>query len=328
MNGDFEDLQIKERKFVVTGGAGFIGSHIIDRLLDEGAREIVILDTMVRGGLHNIAHALKDPRCNHYIADIRFPHEIDQHFEDCDGCFHLSTLRITQCADEPRRALEVMVDGTFNVLEACVKHNVEKIIFSSSASVYGMADEFPTQEKHHPWNNDTLYGVTKTCGEGLLKTFKAMYGLNWVALRYFNVYGPRMDVHGKYTEVFIRWLECFERGDTPKIFGDGQQTMDFIYVEDIADANILAMKSDVEDGAFNIASGSETSLSDLLEALREAYEGETKNPDFLPERSVNPVPRRLADTQAAAEQIGFTAETSLVDGLKNLIEWRNSLVRK
>ena len=318
-------MQIEGKKFVVTGGAGFIGSFVVDKLLARGASEVIVIDTLVRGGLHNLTQALADERCRHVIADIRFPHEINPLFEGAAGCFHLATLRITQCAAEPRRALEVMVDGTYNVVEACVQNKVGKLIFSSSASVYGMADTFPTEENHHPWNNDTWYGATKMCGEGLLSSFRSMYGLDFITLRYFNVYGPRMDVHGKYTEVLIRWLECFERGDAPKILGDGLQTMDFIFAEDCAEANILAMLSEVKSGAYNIASGAETSLLGLLQALREAYGKESRDPEFLPPRSVNAVPRRLAATEAARRDLGFVASISLVEGLRQLVIWREGV---
>lgn len=318
-------MRIEGGKFIVTGGAGFIGSYVVDKLLARGAAEVIVIDTLVRGGLHNLTQALADPRCRHVIADIRFPHEIDPLFEGATGCFHLATLRITQCAAEPRRALEVMVDGTYNVAEACVRNKVGRLIFSSSASVYGMAEVFPTEESHHPWNNDTWYGATKVCGEGLLASFRAMYGLESISLRYFNVYGPRMDVHGKYTEVLIRWLECFERGETPKIFGDGQQTMDFVFAEDCAEANILAMLSDARHGAYNIASGAETSLLGLLQALRGAYGKDSRDPEFLPPRSVNAVPRRLASTEAARRDLGFVAETSLLEGLRRLVTWRDGV---
>lgn len=321
-------MVIEGNKFVVTGGAGLIGSHVVEQLLAAGAGEIIILDTMVRGCRENIAAPLKDDRVRLHEADIRDPDEIARFFAGAQGCFHLAALRITQCASEPRNALEVMVDGTYNVLDACVKNKIDKVIFSSSASIYGMADEFPTTETHHPWHNDTWYGAIKTCGEGMLRSFKAMFDLDYVALRYFNVYGPRMDVHGKYTEVLIRWLECFDRGEQPKVFGDGSQTMDFIYVEDIARANIAAMRSAVTDEVFNIASGTETSLLDLLHALAEACGTTDATPEFLPPRSVNAVPRRLADTTAARERLEFEATTDLTSGLRELVEWRRQTFDK
>ena len=212
------------------------------------------------------------------------------------------------------------MDGTFNVLEAAVKAEVKRLVAASSASVYGLAEEFPTTEHHHPYNNRTLYGAAKTFNEGLLRSFHDMYGLNYVALRYFNVYGPRMDIYGAYTEVLIRWMERIAAGQPPLIFGDGAQTMDFIYVEDIARANILAAQADVTDEVFNVASGVETSLNDLAYALLKVM-GSDLQPEYGPERKVNPVPRRLADTRKAERMLGFRAEVSLEDGLRRLVDW-------
>jgi UDP-glucose 4-epimerase len=321
-------MELSGKKIIVTGGAGFIGSHLVDQLLETDVEEVVVLDTLVRGSLDNLSRALEDPRLHFHKADIRFMHEIAEFFEEAAGCFHLATLRITQCAEEPRKALEVMIDGTYNVLEACVERNLEKVVFSSSASVYGMADSFPTAERHHPWNNDTWYGTTKVCGEGMCRTFKTMFDLDYVALRYFNVYGPRMDVFGKYTEVLIRWMECFERGERPKIFGDGKQTMDFVYVEDLARCNIVAMESDVTDRVFNVARSEETSLLELLYALAGACGAGEVEPEFLPERAVNPVPRRLADVSAIEAALGFKAETSLPDGLRKLSNWYRAVIEE
>lgn len=321
-------MELSGKKVIVTGGAGFIGSHIVDQLLETDVAKVIILDTLVRGSLDNIAAASGDERVSFHKADIRFTHEIDGFFEDVDGCFHLATLRITQCAEEPRKALEVMIDGTYNVLESCVRHSVERVVFSSSASVYGMADVFPTKEDHHPWSNNTWYGATKVCGEGMLRAFKEMFDLDYIALRYFNVYGPRMDIFGKYTEVLIRWMECFERGERPKVFGDGTQTMDFVYVEDVARANVVAMQADVSDRAFNVARSEETSLLQLLDALAEACGAGKVAPEFLAERKVNPVPRRLADVSAIESELGFRAETALPEGLRRLSEWRRETMRK
>ena len=216
--------------------------------------------------------------------------------------------------------LEVLADGTFNVLEAAVNARVKKVVAASSASIYGLADEFPTTEKAHPYNNRTLYGAAKVFNEGLLRSFNDMYGLDYVGLRYFNVYGPRMDTHGAYTEVLIRWMDRIAAGQHPLILGDGNQTMDFVYVEDIARANILAMKSDVSDDVFNVASGVETSLNDLAYALLDVMGSDLK-PQYGPARKVNPVPRRLADTRHAARSIGFRAQMSLEDGLRRLVDW-------
>jgi len=240
-----------------------------------------------------------------------------------DLVFHQAALRITQCAEEPRVALQVMADGTFNVLEAAVAAKVQKIVAASSASVYGMADEFPTTEAHHPYNNRTLYGAAKAFNEGLLRSFNEMYGLKYVALRYFNVYGPRMDIHGVYTEVLIRWMERITAGKPPLILGDGAQTMDFIYVEDIARANVLAAKANVTDEVFNVASGVETSLNDLARSLLRVMNSDLK-PEYGPARRVNPVSRRLADVSRARKKMGFQSQVSLEDGLSRLVNWWQS----
>jgi UDP-glucose 4-epimerase len=234
--------------------------------------------------------------------------------------FHQAAIRITQCAEEPRLALEVLVDGTFTVLEAAARNRVDKVIAASSASVYGMAEQFPTDERHHHHNNDTFYGAAKSFNEGMLRSFRAMYGLRYTALRYFNVYGPRMDVHGFYTEVLVRWMERIADGEPPLIFGDGNQTMDFIYTEDIARANILAAESNITEGVYNIASQVETSLKDLAKTLLKVMNSELPI-EYLPPRAVNGVVRRLADTTAAKSDLGFSAQVPLEVGLRRLVQW-------
>jgi UDP-glucose 4-epimerase len=237
-----------------------------------------------------------------------------------DFVFHQAAIRITQCAEEPRLALEVLVDGTFNVAETAVKSKVKRVVAASSASAYGMADEFPTSERHHPYNNRTLYGAAKAFNEGLLRSFYEMYGLGYVALRYFNVYGPRMDIYGAYTEVLIRWMEQIAAGKSPLILGDGTQTMDFIYIEDVARANILAAQANVADEVVNVASGIETSLNDLACTLLKVMNSNLK-PQYGPERKVNSICRRLADVKKARELLGFEAGVSLEEGLRRLVEW-------
>jgi UDP-glucose 4-epimerase len=237
-----------------------------------------------------------------------------------DLVFHQAAIRITQCDEEPRLALEVLVDGTFTVLEAAAEHRVDKVVAASSASVYGLAEEFPTGERHHHHNNDTFYGAAKSFNEGMLRSFRAMYGLDYVALRYFNVYGPRMDVHGLYTEVLVRWMERIADGLPPLIFGDGRQTMDFICTPDVARANVLAAASDVTEGVYNIASGTETSLLELAQALLRAMDSNLAV-EHGPERAVNGVTRRLADTTAARIDLGFEASIGLEEGLRALVEW-------
>ncbi|MER5859684.1 NAD-dependent epimerase/dehydratase family protein [Streptomyces sp900105245] len=312
---------VRGKKIMVTGGAGTIGSNLVDLLAEGGAREIVVLDNFVRGRMGNLARALGSGVVEVVEGDIRDAATVRKVTEGADLVFHLAAIRITQCAEEPRLANEVMVDGTFNVLEAAVEAGVGKVIASSSASVYGMAEEFPTTERHHPYNNDTFYGAAKAFNEGMLRSFHAMYGLDYVALRYFNVYGPRMDIHGLYTEVLIRWMERIEAGEPPLILGDGSQTMDFVDVRDIARANVLAAESDLTDEVFNVASGTETSLKELAQGLLEAMGASGLEPEHGPARAVNGVTRRLAETGRAAERLGFTARIDLRTGLRDLVDW-------
>jgi len=318
-------MQIKGNRFLITGGAGLMGSHITDRLLAAGAAEVILLDNFVRGSLRNIEAALKDKRVRLVEGDIRDLNLLLDLATGVQGLFHMAALRITACADDPRGAMEVMLVGTLNVLQTMVEKKVGRLVYASSASVYGLADVFPTSEHHHAFNNRTLYGTAKMAGEGMARSFADMYGLQYVALRYFNVYGPRMDIHGKYTEVLIRWLEKIAAGEPPVIYGDGLQTMDLVYIDDVTDANIMAMESDVTDEVFNVASGNETSLLDLLHAVLKVT-GSTLTPQFFPARSVNPVPRRLADTGKAEDLLGFRAKVGIEEGLRRLIDWRESVL--
>jgi UDP-glucose 4-epimerase len=307
-------------RVLITGGAGLIGSHIADLLARGGNPEIIILDNFARGRRENLALAMGRGRVHIVEGDIRDIALLREVMQGVDVVFHQAALRITQCAEEPRLALEVLADGTFNVLEAAVAAKVRKIVAASSASVYGMADQLPTTEAQHPYNNRTLYGAAKTFNEGLLRSFNEMYGLDYVALRYFNVYGPRMDIYGVYTEVLIRWMERIAAGQSPLILGDGTQTMDFIYVEDIARANVLAAMSDVTDEVFNVASGVETSLNDLAHSLLRVMGSDLK-PEYGPVRKVNPVSRRLADVTHARQKIEFQSQITLEDGLARLVAW-------
>lgn len=312
---------LKQKRILVTGGAGFIGSHIVDLLADEDCGEIVVLDNMVRGRPENLEYAASRGPVRLVNGDIRDKNLLASLVQTADLVFHQAALRITHCAAEPRLAMEVMVQSTFDLLELCVEHGVEKVIAASSASVYGMADEFPTTEDHHSYNNRTLYGAAKAFNEGLLRTFNDMKGLDYVAFRYFNVYGPRMDIHGRYTEVLIRWMERLEAGEAPIIFGDGQQTMDFVHVRDIAHANVLAAKGDLSDQVFNIGSGKETSLLQLAHSLATVMDRQGLEPEFAPERAVNPVPRRIASTAKAERLLGFRTSVPLEEGLRDLVDW-------
>ena len=316
-------VEIQGTRSLVTGGAGTIGSHVVDELIRGGAAEVVVLDNFVRGRTENLAWALENGTVRVVEGDIRDQKLVRELTAGQDLVFHLAAIRITQCAEEPRLANEVLVDGTFNVVEAAAAEGVKKLIASSSASVYGLAEEFPTTERHHPYNNDTFYGAAKAFNEAVLRSFHSMYGLDYVALRYFNVYGPRMDIYGLYTEVLIRWMERIESGTPPLILGDGLQTMDFVHVADIARANILAAEADVTDEVFNIASGEETSLKELAAALSAVMKSDLA-PEHGPARAVNGVTRRLAETEHTARTIGFRAEIGLHEGLQGLVDWWRS----
>ena len=307
-------------RVLVTGGAGTIGSTLVDQLLAAGAVQVDVLDSLVRGRRSNLTAALESGRVRLVEGDIRDRDLVHDVTRGKDLVFHQAAIRITQCAEEPRLALEVLVDGTFNVLKAAQENSVDKVIAASSASVYGLAEQFPTTERHHHHNNDTFYGAAKSFNEGMLRSFRAMYGTDYVLLRYFNVYGPRMDVHGLYTEVLVRWMERIADGKPPLIFGDGSQTMDFVHTADIARANVLAATSDLREGVYNVASGSETSLLELAQALLRAM-GSDLSVEHGPDRAVNGVSRRLADTEAARRDLGFAAEMGLEDGLRELVEW-------
>jgi UDP-glucose 4-epimerase len=312
---------IKGTVCLVTGGAGTIGSTIVDQLVAAGAAEIRVLDNFVRGRPANLRTALASGTVRVVEGDIRDVDMVRQAARGADLVFHQAAIRITQCAEDPRLALEVLADGTFNVLEAAVQANVHKVVAASSASVYGLATEFPTTELQHPWANDTFYGAAKVFNEGMLRSFHAMYGLDYVALRYFNVYGPRMDIHGLYTEVLIRWMERIEAGLPPLVLGDGKQTMDFVFTSDIARANLRAAESDVTDAVFNIGTSTETSLLELAEALLDVMGRSDLAVEFGPARAVNGVTRRLASIDAARQQLGWKAEVDLRAGLAALVDW-------
>jgi len=320
-----ECMPIDGSRILVTGGCGFIGSTTVDLLLRESAPErIVILDNLAGGYVANLERALKDPRVELIRGDIRDRDTVRAATNDIDLVVHLATQRILACAEDPRGAFEVMCEGTFNVVDAASQAGVQKLVAASSASVYGMADVFPTREDHHPYNNRTWYGATKLFAEGLLRSFHDMRGLPYVALRYFNVYGPRMDVSGKYTDVLARWIEKIEAGEAPLIFGDGSDTMDFVYVEDVARANVLALASEAVDCVYNVGSGVETSLLELLQVLLRAMGREDLRPEFRPVRAVNPVARRLGDVEAAGRALGFAAQTPLAEGIRELVRWRRA----
>jgi UDP-glucose 4-epimerase len=312
--------KIKDRVVLVTGGAGFIGSYVVEELIPLQPSKIIIIDNLIRGSHANMKKFIRNPIVEFHQADMRDLELLENCIAGTDFVFHMAALRINSCAANPREGFEVMLKSTFEVASLCVKHKVKKVIYSSSASVYGLAQHFPTPESDNPYNNQTFYGAAKMWGEQLFRSFKFMYDLDYVALRYFNAYGPRMDTDGKYTEVMIKWLDCIRDGRNPLIFGDGSTTMDFVYVKDIARSNITALQSDVTDEAFNIGNCEETSLKELLDVLLKVNQSNLK-PEYREENSINPVSRRLADISKARELLGFTPTISLEQGMKELSEW-------
>ena len=297
-----------------------IGSHITDGLVAEGFDEVVVLDNFTRGRRENLATAITSGKITMVDGDIRDAKLVREVMEGIDIVFHEAAIRITHCAEDPRLAHDVLATGTFNILEAAVAAKVRRVVAASSASIYGQAEEFPTTEHHHGYGNRTIYGATKMYGEGLLRSFYEMYRLNYVALRYFNVYGPRMDAFGVYTEVMIRWMERLAKGQPCLIHGDGSQTMDFVYVKDVARANLMAANSSVTDDVLNVASGTETSLKELAETLGRVM-GVKSAPEYGPARKATPVYRRLADASKAERLLGFRTQVSLEEGLRQLVQW-------
>ncbi|OGK25515.1 NAD-dependent epimerase [Candidatus Roizmanbacteria bacterium RIFCSPHIGHO2_02_FULL_38_11] len=305
---------------LVTGGAGFIGSYLVEELLSYNPKKIFVVDNLIRGTLDNIKGFIKTSKVDFIKDDIGNKNLMEQLISKSDYCFHLAALRLNACANDPKKAYEVMVKATFNLIEAAKKYKVKKIVYSSSASVYGLAGHFPTPEIEPPYDNKTIYGAAKLFGEQMFRSYHHMYGLDYVTLRYFNVYGPRMDTHGKYTEVMIKWLDRIREKKNPVINGDGSITMDFVYAADAAKANILALTSEISDDIFNIASGEETSLRKLLELLLRVNSSKLKS-IFRPETMVNPVKRRWADISKAKKLLNFRPEVSLEEGLERLSSW-------
>ncbi len=314
---------IDGKKIFVTGGAGFVGSATVDQLLERGAAEVRVLDNFIRGNMRNLEVAQLTGRVILVEGDIRDAAMVDSLTEGVDYVLHQAALRITRCAEAPREAIEVLINGTSNVLESAVRHNVKKVVAASSASVYGDPSYLPMDEQH-PFNNRTLYGACKIANEQMLRSYYEMFRLPYVAFRYFNIYGPRMDLDGVYTEVLVRWMDAIEAGTPPKIFGDGLQSMDFVYVEDVARANVAGLISDTTDEVFNVGTGVETTLNELCRQLLKVT-GSPLQPQYHEARKVNNVRARRATIEKAERMLGFKAGIDLESGLKMLIEWRNQV---
>jgi UDP-glucose 4-epimerase len=313
-------IKIDNSTILVTGGAGFIGSYVVEELLLLKPAKIIILDNLIRGTMENMKNFLGNPVVEFFEGDMRDTALLEKCIAGSDYVFHMAALRINACAASPAEGFEVMLKATFSLAELCVKYKVKKVIYSSSASVYGLAQHFPTPETDNPYNNQTFYGAAKLWGEQLFRSYKFMYSLDYVALRYFNVYGPRMDTDGKYTEVMIKWLDCIRDKKNPLIYGDGSTSMDFVFVKDIARANVAALQANVTDEVFNIGNCVEINLKELLHMLLKVNNSDLK-PEYREENSVNPVSKRIADISKAEKLLGFLPTTDLEEGLKKLSEW-------
>ncbi|SMH41509.1 NAD-dependent epimerase/dehydratase family protein [Azospirillum agricola] len=316
-------MDIRGKKLVVVGGAGLIGSHTIDALLKHDVAEVIVYDNFVRGTMENLADALKDTRVRIFEVggDIGQTDILASALKGADGVFHFAALWLLQCYDFPRAAFDVNIRGTFNVLEACVEANVQRLVYSSSASVYGDAVEEPMTEDH-PFNNTNFYGATKIAGEAMARAIHHRHSLPYVGLRYMNVYGPRQDYKGAYIAVIMKMLDAIDRGDAPVIYGDGSQAYDFVAVTDCAQANVCAMQADPVDRFYNVGTGVRTSIRELAEMVVELTG--CRMPIRYEPGGMTFVKNRIGSTHRARKEIGFEAKVSLRDGLAQLISWRDS----
>jgi len=317
-------MLLDNKNIVVIGGAGLIGSHTVDQLLNENVKEILIYDNMTRGSEKNLKNALSDKRVkiSDIGGDILQSDILEKSLRGADGVFHFAALWLLQCHEFPRAAFDVNVKGTFNVMEACLKNSVKRLVYSSSASVYGDAVTEPMKEDH-PFNNKNFYGSTKIASEAMLRAFHHRYKLNYVSLRYMNVYGPRQDYKGAYIAVIMKMLDAIDKGESPTIMGDGSEAFDFIAVEDCALANICAMKADTVDEQYNVGTGIRTSLKELAEMIVHLT-GCNKEINYTDRSSATLVKNRIGDPKKASDDLNFNAKIRLEEGLKKLIDWRTN----
>ncbi len=306
---------------MVIGGAGFVGSHIVDQLLAEQPAEVIVYDNFVRGTRANVQQAAADPRVRVVDASITDLPTLRREMAGVDGVFHLAALWLGECVDTPRAAVDVNIVGTFNVIETARDLGVKRVVYSSSASVYGDAISVPMTEEH-PFNNRTMYGATKIAGEQMFRAIYEQTKLPYVGYRYMNIYGPRMDYKGTYVSVIMRVLDRIAEGKAPVIFGDGSQSYDFIYVTDIARANVLGMKSEVADEFFNIGMGVRTTINEMVDMLLELTGSDLK-PEYKPQEKMF-VQHRIGSTEKADRLLGFKANVPLIDGLREVVQWRIS----
>jgi UDP-glucose 4-epimerase len=317
-------MDIAGKKLVVIGGAGLIGSHTVDKLLREDVGQLIVYDNFARGRHENLQDALRDPRVRIFEVggDILQTDILEAVLEGADGVFHFAALWLLQCHEYPRSAFDVNVRGTFNVMDVCVRKGVKRLVYSSSASVYGDAVSEPMEEDH-PFNNKNFYGATKIAGEAFLRAYHHRYGLDYVGLRYMNVYGPRQDYHGAYIAVIMKMLDAIDRGEGPTVLGDGSEAFDFVAVEDCAKANVCAMRADATDSFYNVGTGKRTSLKELAEMLLNLT-GCNEPVAYAPRSQATLVRNRIGSPRKATDEIGFTAEIALDEGLRRLIDWRKS----
>jgi UDP-glucose 4-epimerase len=317
-------MDIQGKRLVVIGGAGLVGSHTVDQLLKYDIKSLVVYDNFARGTMRNLENALKDPRVTVFEAggDVQQTDVLNAALAGADGAFHLAALWLLHCHDFPRSAFDVNIRGTFNVLEACVAKKVGRLVYSSSASVYGDAVTEPMEEDH-PFNNKNFYGATKIAGEAMARAFHHRYGLHVVGLRYMNVYGPRQDYKGAYIAVIMKMLDAIDRGEGPTILGDGSEAFDFVAVEDCARANICAMRADTVDRFYNVGTGRRTSLKELAERLCHLT-GCNQPISYAPRSQATLVRNRIGSPELAAAEIGFKAQIDLDEGLRRLIAWRKA----
>ena len=320
-------MELQGKKLVVVGGAGLIGSHTVDELLKEDIKELIIYDNFVRGTHGNIEQAVRDPRVRVFEigGDICQTDILNQAFKGADGVFHFAALWLLQCHEYPRSAFNVNIEGTFNVLDACVQQGVKRLVYSSSASVYGDAVQEPMDEEH-PFNNTNFYGATKIAGEAMARAYYHRYKLPFVGLRYMNVYGPRQDYRGAYIAVIMKMLDNLDKGIAPVIYGDGSQAYDFVYVGDCAKANVCAMKAETVDTFYNVGTGIRTSIKELAELILQIT-GSDLSVHYEP-AGLTFVKNRIGCPKKAEVEIKFKATVSLEDGLKQLIEWRSAHIEQ
>jgi UDP-glucose 4-epimerase len=318
-------MQLKNKKILVIGGAGFIGSHVVAELLKTDVAEVIIYDNFARGKHSNIEEYLQDPRCSMYPngGDVREVDILDDAVSKVDGVVHLAAMWLLHCKDFPRTAFHVNIEGTFNVLEACVKHNIERLVYSSSASVYGDALEVPMTEEH-PYNNRNFYGATKIAGEAMCHAMHDRYGLNYVGLRYMNVYGPHQDQTAAYTGVIPILLNKIDANEAPEINGDGTQAYDFVSVYDTARANVLALQSDAVDEFYNVGTGIQTTIGELCELILKLKNSDLKvtYKPYSADDARRMVQNRIGCPIKAEKDLNFKSEIDLSEGIQRLIDWR------